>query len=114
MEQNQTGRNLAVGAGSTGYRKIAATTTLTPDDRVVLVDCSATFTVTLPRVSTCAGALIYIKGYGTGGAVTVATPVGGMLATPKFTVDDLTAATDYKLMLNVAGVEWVELAEQTT
>lgn len=109
-----TGRNEAVGAESLKQRVVSAAATLTPEDRVVLVDCSATFTLTLCPVSECPGALVYIKGFGTGGAVTVATPTGGMLATPKFTVDDLTAATDYKLMLNVAGVEWVELAEVTT
>lgn len=114
MDANITGRNEAVGSQSRGVRLIAATATLTPEDRVVLVDCSKTFTLTLCPVAEAAGALVYIKGVGTGGAVTVATPVGGMLATPKFTVDDLTAATDYKLMLNVHGVEWVELAEVTT
>jgi len=115
MDKGLTGRDIAVGAQSVGYRSIAETTTLSPNDRVVLVDCSATFTVTLPSLTeTPAGAMIYIKGFGTGGAVTVATPTGGMLATPKFTVDDLTAATDYKLMLNVNNVEWLELAEQTT
>lgn len=118
MDKGLTGRDIAVGAQSVGYRSLAETTTLSPTDRVVLVDCSATFTVTLPSLTeTPAGALIYIKGFkssGDNGAVTVATPTGGMLATPKFTVDDLTAATDYKLMLNVNNVEWLELAEQTT
>jgi hypothetical protein len=109
-----TGRNEAVGAESLKQRVVSATATLTPEDRVVLVDCSKTFTLTLCPVSECPGALIYIKGFGSGGAVTVATPTGGMLATPKFTVDDLTAATDYKLILNVHGVEYVELAEVTT
>ena len=109
-----TGRNEAVGAQSLARRVVSAATTLTPEDRVVLVDCSQTFLLTLCPVSECPGALLYIKGFGTGGAVTVATPTGGMLATPKFTVDDLTAATDYTLMLNVAGVVWVELAAVTT
>lgn len=109
-----TGRNEAVGAESLKQRVVSAAATLTPEDRVVLVDCSATFTLTLCPVSECPGALIYIKGFGTGGAVTIATPTGGMLATPKFTVDDLTAATDYKLILNVHGVDYMELAEVTT
>lgn len=115
MDKGYTGRDIAVGAGAVGYRKISTTQTLLPSDRVVIVDCSATFTVTLPHVTEFpADTFLYIKGEGTGGAVTVATPAGGMLATPKFTVDDLTAATDYKLMVNVGGVEWVEVAEQTT
>jgi len=111
MDKGLTGRDIAVGAEATGYRSIAAATTLKPSDRVVLVDCSQTFTVTLPSLTEVpAGAMIYIKGFGTGGAVTVATPTGGMLGTPKFTVGNITGATHYKLMVNINNVEWMELA----
>lgn len=115
MQKGQSSRDIAIGSGSAGYREVAAAATVTGNDRVIIVDCSATFTLTLcPPSEFPADTFLYIKGAGTGGAVTVSTPVGGLLATPKFTVDDLTAATDYKLLLNVAGVEWMEIAEVTT
>jgi hypothetical protein len=115
MQKGQSARDIAIGSGAVGYRSVAAAATVTPKDRVILVDCSATFTLTLCSPSEFpADTFLYIKGVGTGGAVTVSTPVGGLLATPKFTVDDLTAATDYKLLLNVAGIEWMEIAEVTT
>ena len=115
MKNLTTGRDETTGAGSTSTRTlVTSTTTLTANDRLVYVDCSATFTLTLPPVASCPGAVIYIKGVGTGGAVTVATPGDGALATPIFTQDDLTAATDYKMLMNVAGVDWLELSEVTT
>lgn len=115
MQKGQSSRDIAIGSGSVGYRHVAAASTVTGNDRVIVVDCSQTFTLTMcPPSEFPADTFLYIKGTGTGGAVTVSTPVGGLLATAKFTVDDLTAATDYKLLLNVAGVEWMEIAEVTT
>ena len=118
MQNGQTGRDIAVGGGSTAsiITNVAAAYTVLPTDRYIVASGTGTYTITLPAPSgfpANTDLFITVVTDGTG-EVTVSTPVGGLMATPLFVVDGLTAAGDYKWLRNVHGLEWVEIREVTT
>ena len=116
MNKGQTGRDTAVGAESSkGITEVAAAYTVLPTDRVIFLTGTSVYTLTLcaPSEFPAGEILTIIKE--TTGAVTVSTPSGGLFATASkhFTVDDLAAADDHKVLLNT-GFDWIELKEITT
>lgn len=116
MEKGKSGRNLTIGASSAfPITSVSAAYTVLPTDRIINLTGSSTYTVTLCHPSKFpANEFLLIRKAGASGEVTVSTPSGGIFATPLFTVDGLTAIDDYKLLVNLHGVEWVEVKELTT
>ena len=120
MKKGKAGRDVSIGAASgSGITEVTAAYTVLPTDRVLNCTGTGVYTITLcpPSVFPAGQSLFIYKK--TTGAVTVATPSGGLFASPStganpsFVQDDLAAGDDYKLLFNT-GTDWIELKELTT
>ena len=118
MQKGQTSRDIAIGSASAApITHVTAAYTVLPTDRVILLEGTGTYTVTLcPASEFPAGEDLLIRKVGGTGEVTVATPTGGtfVTATKFFTQDGLTAEDDFMWLHNIHGIEWGQVRETTT
>lgn len=94
-------------------KTVSAATTLNPGDN--FVRCGAgTYAVTLPPITDCADETFVL--YQTAGSSSVTVTLGEGYAFSKLVAAGapMTAVGDYRVIKNVGGVAWIELAELST
>jgi|GEM_PF-3379711 len=96
-------------------KQVDGAVSLAPYERLVEVTTpgEGSYTITLPYLSQCPGAVFALCAINTGGGeVAIADRDDGIadLAVG----DNLSAANDYVFLLNVAGLKWIVLEEVTT
>ena len=95
-------------------KKVVSTnTTLTAGELDVLVDGSATFTLTLPAAALCRGKFIVIRSTAAGGNVTLAVNAADAISLATRINDTLTAVGDYVVAFST-GEFWCLVDEVTT
>lgn len=122
MERNESGRNIAIGAGYVKRIEITEATTLSANSQHVEVQiplaAADDYDVTLPPVAESAGVEIYVSatritGSYVDGGVQLVDVTDGHKASG-LTNDKMTANADFWHVRNVLGLFWIEVAETTT